>query len=274
MRDTFSEAFKRIWAGEADNDAFNRLIIGAGLDWREVAMLRGYARYLTDPLRHVPGLHRSTLANYPAITQTLVELFRLRFDPAQQPSNLNCLARLTSTWKALPASMTTSCCAVYGLIEPLRTNYYQKTGDGRFKDYIAYKLEPSKVTGMPNRVRPTVFVCSPRVEGVHLRGGKVARGGLRWSDRLEDFRTEVLGLVKAQQVKNAVIVPVGAKGGFVCKRMPENAAKPSRKKASRATKSSFARCWMSPIISWVARWYRRKTWCAMTMTTPTCRCRR
>ncbi len=124
----------------------------------------------------------------------------------------------------------------------LRTNYYQKTDDGRFKDYIAYKLEPSKVTGMP-KPRPAyeIFVCSPRVEGVHLRGGKVARGGLRWSDRLEDFRTEVLGLVKAQQVKNAVIVPVGAKGGFVCKRMPENADRETQQKEGIACYQIFIR---------------------------------
>ncbi|MED5501162.1 MAG: NAD-glutamate dehydrogenase domain-containing protein, partial [Pseudomonadota bacterium] len=106
----------------------------------------------------------------------------------------------------------------------VRTNYFQPREDGSVKEYISFKLEPSKVPGMP-KPRPMfeVFVYSPRMEGVHLRGGKVARGGLRWSDRNEDFRTEILGLMKAQQVKNSVIVPVGAKGGFICKRMPENA---------------------------------------------------
>ncbi|WP_249977076.1 NAD-glutamate dehydrogenase [Vreelandella olivaria] len=246
MRDTFSEAFKRIWAGEADNDAFNRLIIGAGLDWREVAMLRGYARYLKQ-IRF--GMSQdyiaATLANYPAITKELVELFRLRFDPARQSSTSDdCVARLNECLEGVASLNDDQLLRRFmELIQAtLRTNYYQQTSDGRFKDYIAYKLEPSKVTGMP-KPRPAfeIFVCSPRVEGVHLRGGKVARGGLRWSDRLEDFRTEVLGLVKAQQVKNAVIVPVGAKGGFVCKRMPENADRETQQKEGIACYQIFIR---------------------------------
>ncbi|RUR33509.1 NAD-glutamate dehydrogenase [Vreelandella andesensis] len=246
MRDTFSEAFKRIWAGEADNDSFNRLIIGAGLDWREVAMLRGYARYLKQ-IRF--GMSQdyiaATLANYPAITKTLVELFRLRFDPEQQPSSVDgCIARLNEHLEGVASLNDDQLLRRFmELIQAtLRTNYYQKADDGRFKDYISYKLEPSKVTGMP-KPRPAfeIFVCSPRVEGVHLRGGKVARGGLRWSDRHEDYRTEVLGLVKAQQVKNAVIVPVGAKGGFVCKRMPENADRETQQKEGIACYKIFIR---------------------------------
>lgn len=246
MRDTFSEAFKRIWAGEADNDAFNRLIIGAGLDWREVAMLRGYARYLKQ-IRF--GMSQdyiaATLVNYPTITQGLVELFRLRFDPAYQHSTTDdCVARLNEHLEGVASLNDDQLLRRFmELIQAtLRTNYYQTTDGGGFKDYIAYKLEPSKVTGMP-KPRPAfeIFVCSPRVEGVHLRGGKVARGGLRWSDRLEDFRTEVLGLVKAQQVKNAVIVPVGAKGGFVCKRMPENADRETQQKEGIACYQIFIR---------------------------------
>ncbi|MCC5901100.1 MAG: NAD-glutamate dehydrogenase [Halomonas sp.] len=246
MRDTFSEAFKRIWAGEADNDAFNRLIIGAGLDWREVAMLRGYARYLKQ-IRF--GMSQdyiaATLVNYPTITQGLVELFRLRFDPAHLYSTTDdCVARLNEHLEGVASLNDDQLLRRFmELIQAtLRTNYYQKTDGGGFKDYIAYKLEPSKVTGMP-KPRPAfeIFVCSPRVEGVHLRGGKVARGGLRWSDRLEDFRTEVLGLVKAQQVKNAVIVPVGAKGGFVCKRMPENADRETQQKEGIACYQIFIR---------------------------------
>lgn len=245
MRDTFSEAFKRIWANEADNDAFNRLIIGAGLDWREVAMLRGYARYLKQ-IRFGMSQHyiATTLTNYPAITQALVELFQLRFDPSQQAATDDCVARLNAHLEAVASLNDDQLLRRFmQLIQAtLRTNYYQKTDDGRFKDYIAYKLEPSKVTGMP-KPRPAyeIFVCSPRVEGVHLRGGKVARGGLRWSDRHEDFRTEVLGLVKAQQVKNAVIVPVGAKGGFVCKRMPENADRETQQKEGIACYKIFIR---------------------------------
>ncbi|RUR55337.1 NAD-glutamate dehydrogenase [Vreelandella populi] len=246
MRDTFGEAFKRIWAGEADNDAFNRLIIAAGLDWREVAMLRGYARYLKQ-IRF--GMSQdyiaATLANYPAITQELVEMFRLRFDPELESHDTDeCVTRINEHLEGVASLNDDQLLRRFmELIQAtLRTNYYQRADNGRFKDYIAFKLEPSKVTGMP-KPRPMfeIFVCSPRVEGVHLRGGKVARGGLRWSDRHEDFRTEVLGLVKAQQVKNAVIVPVGAKGGFVCKRMPENADRETQQKEGIACYKIFIR---------------------------------
>ncbi|MFI0472819.1 NAD-glutamate dehydrogenase [Halomonas sp. HMF6819] len=228
MRHIFSEAFQRIWAGQADNDSFNRLVLGAGLDWREVAMLRGYARYLKQ-IRF--GMSQdyiaTTLANYPLITQSLVELFKQRFDPeAESHDTQACEARLVEHLDGVASLSDDQLLRrIMELIKAtLRTNYYQRTEAGEFKDYIAYKLEPTKVTGIP-KPRPMfeIFMCSPRVEGVHLRGGKVARGGLRWSERLEDYRTEVLGLMKAQQVKNSVIVPVGAKGGFVCKRMPENA---------------------------------------------------
>eukprot|EP00493_Phyllostaurus_siculus_P003779 UN03794 len=107
------------------------------------------------------------------------------------------------------------------IVATLRTNYFQKDETGQFKSYVSFKVQPSLIPDMPLPLPAfEIFVYSPRVEGVHLRGGKVARGGLRWSDRREDFRTEVLGLVKAQQVKNTVIVPVGSKGGFVCKQLP------------------------------------------------------
>jgi len=246
MRESFIEAFKHIWAGEADNDVFNRLIIGANLDWREVAMLRGYSRYLKQ-IRF--GMSQnyiaSTLASYPDITVELVELFRLRFDPQSEDRDGSaCLARINEHLEQVASLNDDQLMRRFvELIQAtLRTNYYQLNEKGRFKDYIAYKLEPSKVTGMP-KPRPVyeIFVCSPRVEGVHLRGGKVARGGLRWSDRREDFRTEVLGLVKAQQVKNAVIVPVGAKGGFVCKRMPENADRETLQKEGIACYKTFIR---------------------------------
>ncbi|MCE0734240.1 NAD-glutamate dehydrogenase [Halomonas sp. G15] len=228
MREPFIEAFQRIWAGEADNDAFNRLIIGANLDWREVAMLRAYARYLKQIRFGVSQDYMAnTLASYPEITRELVTLFELRFDPADRPDEGEveaCVERIQRLLDEVASLNDDQLLRRYMelILATLRTNYYQRREDGGVKDYIAFKLEPSKVTGMP-KPRPAfeIFVCSPRVEGVHLRGGKVARGGLRWSDRHEDFRTEVLGLVKAQQVKNSVIVPVGAKGGFVCKRLPE-----------------------------------------------------
>ena len=228
MREPFIEAFQRIWAGEADSDAFNRLIIGANLDWREVAMLRGYARYLKQIRFGVSQEYMAnTLASHPAITRELVSLFELRFDPEHRPGDDEveaCVERIHRLLDDVASLNDDQLMRRYmELIQATtRTNYYQRHTDGQPKDYIAFKLEPSRVTGMP-KPRPAfeIFVCSPRLEGVHLRGGKVARGGLRWSDRQEDYRTEVLGLVKAQQVKNAVIVPVGAKGGFVCKRLPE-----------------------------------------------------
>ena len=228
MSEPFIEAFKRIWAGEADNDGFNRLVIAANLDWREVAMLRAYARYLKQIGFGMSQEYiATTLAHYSEITRELVTLFRLRFDPAQRPEEGEldaCGERITRHLDGVASLNDDQLLRRFmEMIQAtLRTNYYQRTAEGGFKDYIAYKLEPDQITGMP-KPRPAyeIFVCSPRVEGVHLRGGKVARGGLRWSDRQEDFRTEVLGLVKAQQVKNAVIVPVGAKGGFVCKRLPE-----------------------------------------------------
>ncbi|MDN3554663.1 NAD-glutamate dehydrogenase [Halomonas maura] len=248
MREPFIDAFQRIWTGEADNDAFNRLIIGANLDWREVAMLRAYARYLKQ-IRF--GMSQdyiaTTLVNHPEITRELVSLFELRFDPVDrpEPSEISeCEARILALLDEVPSLNDDQLLRRYmELIQAtLRTNYYQKADDGRFKDYIAIKMEPSRVSGMP-KPRPAyeIFVCSPRVEGVHLRGGKVARGGLRWSDRQEDFRTEVLGLVKAQQVKNAVIVPVGAKGGFVCKRLPEGGGRDALQQEGIACYRTFIR---------------------------------
>ncbi|MBB3140248.1 NAD-glutamate dehydrogenase [Halomonas organivorans] len=248
MREPFVEAFRRIWTGEADNDAFNRLIISANLDWREVAMLRAYARYLKQ-IRF--GMSQdyiaTTLVNHPEITRELVTLFELRFDPADRPEEseiADCEARILALLDEVPSLNDDQLLRRYmELIQAtLRTNYYQRSETGGVKDYIALKLEPSRVSGMP-KPRPVyeIFVCSPRVEGVHLRGGKVARGGLRWSDRHEDFRTEVLGLVKAQQVKNAVIVPVGAKGGFVCKRMPDGADRETTQKEGIACYQIFIR---------------------------------
>lgn len=248
MREPFIEAFQRIWSGEADNDAYNRLIIGANLDWREVAMLRTYARYLKQiRLSMSQSYIATTLSSYPHITRELVALFEMRFDPAERPAEgamEECEARILALLDEVPSLNDDQLLRRYLEVikATLRTNYYQRNAQGEVKDYIAIKLEPSKVTGMPKPLPAyEIFVCSPRVEGVHLRGGKVARGGLRWSDRQEDYRTEVLGLVKAQQVKNAVIVPVGAKGGFVCKRMPEGADRDTTQKEGIACYQIFIR---------------------------------
>ncbi|MFB9146607.1 NAD-glutamate dehydrogenase [Halomonas alkalicola] len=248
MRKPFIEAFQRIWVGEADNDAFNRLIIGANLTWREVAMLRAYARYMKQIRFGVSQEYMAnTLTSHPEITRELVTLFELRFDPEERPAEGEeeaCLERIQRLLDDVASLNDDQLLRRYlELIQAtLRTNYYQTREDGGPKDYIAFKLEPGRVTGMP-KPRPAfeIFVCSPRLEGVHLRGGKVARGGLRWSDRHEDFRTEVLGLVKAQQVKNAVIVPVGAKGGFVCKRLPEGGDRDAIQQEGIACYKTFIR---------------------------------
>ncbi|MCL6414620.1 NAD-glutamate dehydrogenase [Aestuariirhabdus sp. Z084] len=228
----FQEAFKQIWLGNAENDRFNRLVLAAHLDWRQVAMLRGYARYLKQ-IRF--GLSQAyiaeTLTSHVKITQTITKLFDVRFNPDRDLSLEQREAQLESlqdeVLKALDdVSVLNEDRILRRYLDlisaSLRTNFYQRNADNQPKSYISYKFAPRQIPQIPLPAPMfEIFVYSPQVEGVHLRGGKVARGGLRWSDRQEDFRTEVLGLVKAQQVKNAVIVPVGAKGGFVPKRLPD-----------------------------------------------------
>lgn len=232
VQDVFQEAFANIWSGRAENDEFNQLVIGANLNWREVAMLRAYARY-SQQIRfgfsqpYIAG----ALSGHIQVTRLLVALFRARFEPGRQSSE-----KVAALAERIESSIVDALDKVDNLNEDqilrrflelikatLRTSFFQRDGAGELKDYFAFKLSPKDISGIP-QPRPMfeIFVYSARVEGVHLRGGKVARGGLRWSDRLEDYRTEVLGLVKAQQVKNSVIVPVGAKGGFVAKQLPTN----------------------------------------------------
>ena len=226
-QELFCSAFRAAWRGAAESDRFSALVLRAGLPWREVAVLRAYARYVAparQPLRH--HLHGGDALAVPAGGTRADRLFRARFDPALDPAS-----RGTSPQDAALATVQELIDAVTGLDADrilrgclgmiratLRTNYY------RDRPFLSFKLDPSAVPEMPApRPRFEIFVYSPRVEGVHLRYGSVARGGLRWSDRPQDFRTEILGLVKAQAVKNAVIVPVGAKGGFVVRR-PEAGA--------------------------------------------------
>ncbi|WP_426417434.1 NAD-glutamate dehydrogenase [Aestuariirhabdus sp. LZHN29] len=229
----FQDAFQQTWLGNAENDRFNRLVLAAHLNWREVAMLRGYSRYLKQ-IRF--GLGQTyiadTLASHVDITQTIVQLFSVRFDPDLDLS----LEQREEQRVLLQNKVLTALDEVSVLNEDrilrryldligatLRTNFYQLGEQGDPKSYVSFKFAPRQIPQIPLPAPLfEIFVYSPRVEGVHLRGGKVARGGLRWSDRQEDFRTEVLGLVKAQQVKNAVIVPVGAKGGFVPKCLPDS----------------------------------------------------
>ena len=226
VQGNFKEALSTVWKGEAENDSFNRLVIGARLDWRAVAMLRLYARYLKQlGISYSQDFIADTLSRYLDITRNLVALFKSYFDPryasdsrAERSEGLarKILEALDTVENINEDNVIRSYLEV--IQATLRTNFFQTFEDGTHKAYISVKLEPEKISLVP-KPRPAfeIFVYSPRVEGVHLRGGKVARGGLRWSDRLEDYRTEVLGLVKAQQVKNAVIVPTGAKGGFVAK---------------------------------------------------------
>lgn len=228
--ENFQDAFARIWRGEVENDGFNRLVIGANLGWRATAMLRAYCKYLSQirvPFSQAYMI--DTLAANTHITTLLVELFKGRFDPdktrdesAQQALGKRIRGLLEEVTNLDEDRILRS---FLNVIEAtLRCNYFQRDANGRRKTYLSFKLDPSRIKNMPlPRPMFEIFVASPRIEGVHLRGGRVARGGLRWSDRREDFRTEVLGLMKAQMVKNSVIVPVGSKGGFVVKQMPQGA---------------------------------------------------
>ncbi len=225
----FEDAFGRIFAGAVENDGFNRLVLGARLAAAQIVVLRAYAKYLRQigfPLSQ--AFIEQTLASNPALATLLVELFELRFDPARS-DEAAASAKVAAIETALDAVENLNEDRVLreylGLIlATRRTNYWRRNEAGEPRSFVSFKLESAQVPGLPEP-KPLfeIFVYSPRFEGIHLRAGKVARGGLRWSDRPEDFRTEVLGLVKAQVVKNTVIVPTGSKGGFVLKRAPSPA---------------------------------------------------
>ncbi|KZY69836.1 MULTISPECIES: NAD-glutamate dehydrogenase [unclassified Oleiphilus] len=227
----FEELFKEIWAQRAENDRFNRLLASAYLDWRQIAVLRSYARYMRQiRVSNSQELISSTLIANGAIVRLLLELFDVRFNPkglkvAEREERGGELENLINdALESVPNLTEDKILRLYlSLIKAtVRTNFYQAE-QGAAKAYLSFKLLPRLIPDVPLPVPMfEIFVYSPRIEGVHLRGGRVARGGLRWSDRNEDYRTEVLGLVKAQQVKNSVIVPVGAKGGFVAKQLPQN----------------------------------------------------
>jgi glutamate dehydrogenase len=225
IKDKFQDAFTGIWFENAENDGFNRLILSASLNWRETAMLRAYAKYMWQiGSSFSQNYIEETLDAYPEITKDLVSYFFQKFDPETKASvtkEKNIRKKIVIALDQVANLDQDRILHRYlELIDAsVRTNFFQLSKEGQSKSYISIKLKPSEISDMPKPAPMfEIFVYSPRVEGVHLRGGKIARGGLRWSDRREDFRTEILGLVKAQQVKNSVIVPVGAKGGFVCKR--------------------------------------------------------
>ena len=228
IKDGFEEAFARVWNGEIENDDFNRLVLRANLSWREIAVLRAYCKYLRQTgFTFSQAYMEQALSANADIAKKLVELFIARFDPASiAEAGVNVLVLTTEIDNALDSVENLDEDRILrrflALIRAtVRTNYFQKGAGGVAKSYTSFKFNPSLIPGLPEpKPMFEIYVYSTRVEGVHLRGGKVARGGLRWSDRMEDFRTEILGLIKAQMVKNTVIVPVGSKGGFVVKQPP------------------------------------------------------
>ena len=228
----FAETLDRLWAGALENDGLNRLVLCAGLAWREVALLRAYTKYLRQAgIPFSQSYMERALIAYPAIARGMVDLFLARFDPALGKPDADARkARL----EAIEAALSNALDYVTTLDEDrilrrflnavhcsLRTNFWQRDATGAAKPWISFKIDSRAIDDLPApRPMVEIFVYSPRMEGIHLRGGRVARGGIRWSDRREDFRTEILGLMKTQIVKNAVIVPTGSKGGFYVKRPP------------------------------------------------------
>ena len=223
------ETFDQVWQGHAENDGFNRLVLAADLQWRQVMVLRTYARWFVQlglPLSQ--SYMEEALASNPPAAAHLLGLFEARFDPSLKAADRGrresrhrralegILARITRVdddriVRAFLAAVDAT----------LRTSYYRSNPDGSPRPYLSIKINTREVPDAPlPRPMFEIFMHSSRVEGVHLRMGRVARGGIRWSDRREDFRTEILGLMKAQNVKNTVIVPVGSKGGFVPRRLP------------------------------------------------------
>ncbi len=225
----FEQAFAQVWSGAFENDGFNRLVLLAGLTSRQVLILRLYCKILRQAgSAFSQSYMEDTLAAHPAMASLLAAYFEAAFDPsvpeADREREVSRIAgEIEDALERVANLDDDRILRGYALLmqKSLRTNHYQPGRDGLPKDYISVKLASREIVLLPlPRPFVEIYVYSPRVEGCHLRGGKVARGGLRWSDRKEDFRTEVLGLMKAQMVKNAVIVPVGSKGGFVVKRPP------------------------------------------------------
>ncbi|GAA2502489.1 NAD-glutamate dehydrogenase [Streptomyces longisporus] len=230
-RERFQDAFAATWTGKAENDGFNALVLSAGLTWRQAMVLRAYAKYLRQAgSTFSQDYMEDTLRNNVHTTRLLVSLFEARMSPDRQRAGHEIVDALLEEVDAALDQVASldedrilrSFLTV--IKATLRTNFFQEAAGGKPHAYVSMKFDPQAIPDLP-APRPAyeIWVYSPRVEGVHLRFGKVARGGLRWSDRREDFRTEILGLVKAQMVKNTVIVPVGAKGGFVAKQLPDPA---------------------------------------------------
>jgi glutamate dehydrogenase len=248
VRMLFQDAFTRVWHGYLEDDGFNRLILGAGLNGREVSILRAYSKYK----RQIGGTFsqqyiEDTFSRYPNIAELLIKLFTLRFNPKGKQSEKAINTVKTNIENSLEIVKNLDDDRIIRRFAELinatiRTNFFQKNNEGQDKPYISFKIVSANISEIPQPApKFEIFVYSPQVEGVHLRFGKVARGGLRWSDRQEDFRTEILGLVKAQQVKNTVIVPVGSKGGFVCKQLPLNGSREEIFEAGKECYRTFIR---------------------------------
>jgi len=250
-REPFQDAVAAVWEGRNEADGFNGLVLAAGLTWRQATVLRAYAKYMRQGgTPFAQDYIEDALKGNLDITRLLVRLFETRFDPSG-PSGEEREARAEAlrqkVLKALDEVVSLdqdrilrSYLTVIGAT--LRTNFFQYDADGAPKSYVSFKFRPGDIPDLPQpRPRYEIFVYSPRVEGVHLRFGAVARGGLRWSDRRDDFRTEVLGLVKAQMVKNTVIVPVGAKGGFFCKQLPDPSDREAWMEEGKACYRTFIR---------------------------------
>ncbi|MGI9135943.1 MAG: NAD-glutamate dehydrogenase [Candidatus Nanopelagicales bacterium] len=225
LAERFEDGFRAAWSGECEVDDFNALIVRAGLTWKQSALIRAYSRYMRQiGTTFGQDYIEQVVAANSAITVLLVTLFETQFAEGVPERSVNADALVFEIESRLDAVVSLDhdriLRTMLGLVRAtLRTSYFLPARERRA---LAFKLDPSAITDLPlPRPRFEIWVYSPRVEGVHLRFGMVARGGLRWSDRREDFRTEILGLVKAQEVKNAVIVPVGAKGGFLPKQLPD-----------------------------------------------------
>jgi glutamate dehydrogenase len=234
----FGEAFVAVWTGLTESDGFNRLVLELGVSWRQAALVRALARWRQQSgLDPSQGVQEASLRDNPGVARLILDLFGVKFDPAIRASLDQRREQATAIQGEIEEALQRVAsldadrvlrrlAATVGAMT--RTNYYQLDEAGAPKRHISFKLDPHQVADLPApKPYREIFVASPRVEGVHLRFGPAARGGLRWSDRRDDYRTEVLGLVKAQQVKNAVIVPVGAKGGFYPKKLPREGGPPA-----------------------------------------------
>ncbi len=231
----FEDAFARIWYGEMENDSLNRLVLSAGLDWRDITVMRAYVRYLRQTDNPFGKFYIETaLTRHPFICRLIIDLFKAYFDPSKQKESANKGAAINNAIEGALQSVDSLdedriLRSVTSLVNAtLRTNFYQKDQSGEPKAWLSLKLNSGAIADLPEpKPFREIFVYSPRVEAVHLRSDWISRGGIRWSDRHEDFRVEILGLMKTQQVKNSVIVPMGAKGGFVVKQPPKEGGRPA-----------------------------------------------